>query len=93
MHKKETITHIIQGEATGADTLAMLWAITRKIPHTTFPADWEAYGTAAGAIRNAIMLFDGKPQVVVAFPGGPGTDNMVKLARANRTKVIDLRKK
>lgn len=93
LHKKERITIIIQGGATGADTLAKLWAITRKIPYIEFSANWKAYGLSAGNIRNALMLTDGLPDKVVAFHGGSGTDNMVKLARANGTTVLDLREK
>lgn len=44
-------------------------------------ADWKKHGKAAGPIRNGIMLRDGKPDMVVAFPGGRGTANMVDQAR------------
>jgi hypothetical protein len=34
------------------------------------------------------MLDESKPDLVVAFPGGPGTANMIKLARAAGVMVI-----
>jgi len=46
-----------------------------------FPADWGKYSKSAGYIRNKQMLAEGKPDLVVAFPGGKGTANMVKLAK------------
>jgi hypothetical protein len=35
------------------------------------------------------MLEEGKPDLVVAFPGGRGTANMVKQARAAAVKVLE----
>lgn len=84
-YKKE-ITEIIHGDATGADTLAALWASHTwkhngdSIEVKAFPADWNKHGKSAGYIRNKQMLDEGKPDLVVAFPGGKGTTNMVQLA-------------
>jgi hypothetical protein len=39
--------------------------------------------------RNQQMLDEGRPDLVVAFPGGAGTANMVKLARAIGCEVIE----
>jgi hypothetical protein len=33
---------------------------------------WPTHGLAAGAIRNKRMLVEGRPDLVMAFPGGPG---------------------
>lgn len=76
------ITLLIQGGATGVDEAAKRWAQARGIPVMEFPANWTHQGKAAGPIRNAAMLKYGQPELVVAFPGGNGTANMVKLARA-----------
>lgn len=75
------ISEIIEGGARGADALGKLWAIERKIPFITFHADWNQYGKSAGFRRNKEMLEQGKPWLVVAFPGGRGTANMIELAR------------
>ena len=74
------ITHIIEGEARGADTLARLWAQARGRVVCAFPADWSR-GKSAGYVRNKQMLEEGKPDAVVAFPGGRGTDVMLALAK------------
>jgi hypothetical protein len=37
------------------------------------------------------MLKEGKPDLVIAFPGGRGTDMMVGLAKDAGVEVLDLR--
>jgi len=52
-----------------------------------FPADWSRHGKSAGPIRNRQMLIEGRPDIVVAFPGGKGTANMIKQAVEAGVKV------
>ena len=78
--KGERITHVIHGDARGADKLAHGWAVNRGIQPVRVPALWEIFGPKAGALRNRAML-DLKPDLLVAFPGGAGTSHMVKIAR------------
>ena len=91
IHAESTIGMIIQGGAKGADLLAAQWTVEREIPCLRAPAEWKTHGKAAGAIRNTWMLLEGKPDLVIAFPGGPGTANMVKQAEYAGVKVLDLR--
>ena len=72
---------IIHGGARGADALAGEWAKLLHIPVEVYRADWDKHGKAAGAIRNRQMLTEGKPDMVLAFPGGRGTANMIEQAR------------
>lgn len=81
---------IISGKASGADSVAIDWAVVNWCRFLEFEADWKTYGKAAGPIRNQRMLAEGKPDLVVAFPGGPGTRNMKQLARAANIKVIEV---
>lgn len=83
-------THIIHGAQTGADSEAMAWARAEHINHTAFRAEWLKYGIAAGPIRNRRMIQVGKPDLVIAFPGGAGTKNMVKEAQKAEIKVIEI---
>lgn len=76
---------IIHGGARGADTLAGEWAMRFAKDVVVFKADWDKYGKAAGAIRNQQMLDEGKPDMVIAFPGGRGTADMVR--RAKNTNI------
>jgi len=84
------ISCIIHGAQRGADTLAGEWAKARGIPVEPFPAKWNDYGNAAGSIRNAQMLREGKPDLIVAFDGGPGTANMINKAGDAGVSVIKL---
>ena len=59
-------SHIIEGGAPGADTMAKQFAYNIGWPCTEVNADWEKYGKAAGPIRNRQML-DMKPDLVIAF--------------------------
>ncbi len=85
-----TIEAIIHGGARGADTLAGEWAKLSRIPVEVYRADWEAHGKAAGPIRNRKMLTNGKPDFVLAFPGGRGTANMVEQARTAGVTVKEI---
>ena len=93
------ITCVIHGAATGADHEGMLWAQLmatvpeRKITHAPFAADWHQYGNAAGPIRNTRMINEGKPDLVIGFPGGKGTANMIKQARNAGIEVIEVKPK
>lgn len=89
LHAETPFTAMIQGGATGADTIANEWAATKPIERYTCKADWEKHGRAAGPMRNARML-EWKPDLVVAFPGGRGTANMVRQAREAGVKVIEV---
>jgi hypothetical protein len=78
---------IIHGAAPGADTLVKRWVIEHDLEEIGFPADWDNLKRAAGPIRNKQMLDEGKPNGVIAFPGGPGTANMIKQAKARGIHV------
>jgi len=82
---------LIHGGARGADRFAAGFAKGLGLDVECFPADWSLHGRAAGPIRNAKMLEEGCPDVVLAFPGGRGTADMVKQARAAGVKVIEVR--
>ena len=60
------------------------------VPCRVYPADWKANAKAAGPIRNAEMLADFKPDTVIAFPGGRGTADMVRKAKAAGVRVIEV---
>lgn len=84
---------IVHGAATGADTLAGTYAKLNEIPVREYPAKWYRNGVfdrSAGPRRNVWMLKDSKPDMVLAFPGGDGTANMVALAKACGVKVVEV---
>jgi len=87
----EPISMIIEGGATGADTLARYWAKHNKVECKTYHAKWTDYGKRAGTIRNELMLKE-HPDIdgVIAFPtGGPGTGHMMRIAKEAGKIVFD----
>lgn len=71
---------IIHGAARGADSLADETSNFFGIKAIAFPANWDRHGKRAGSIRNEQMLREGRPHLVVAFPGGSGTAHMCRIA-------------
>jgi hypothetical protein len=70
--------------------MAMNWANWQKIPQGKYPADWRRDGSSAGHIRNQQMLDSEPIDLVVAFPGGSGTADMVRRARAADIPVMEI---
>lgn len=92
VHAKLYLSHVIEGGAKGADAIGRAWAEGRRIRCTTYKADWDKHGPSAGPIRNREMLMLGKPDYVIAMPGGVGTAHMVAVARERGVPVIFLAK-
>lgn len=79
------------GGGSGADALADTWC--RETDHSVVPvfAEWNKFGKKAGPLRNAIMLAMKPPvKLVVAFPGGRGTADMVRKAKAAGIEVLEV---
>lgn len=83
-----SVTKIINGGANGADKLSTEWAKANQIDYVEYPPDWKKYGKAAGPIRNSEMLLLESIDYVVAFPGGRGTQDMIKKAKNAGIKVL-----
>ena len=84
-------TLIISGGCpTGADMLAERWAYERGCPVEQHNADWHLHGRSAGPRRNTQMLAEGCPDRVIAFPGGPGTKDIVRKARHALVPVTEV---
>jgi hypothetical protein len=81
---------LIVGGAPGADTLAEEWADCFGVRKRVFLANWTKHGKAAGPIRNQQMIDEGKPDIVLAFPGGTGTADCVRRAKAAGLTVIEV---
>ena len=76
---------LVHGAARGADSLAADIGARLGFVVRAFPADWKSFGRAAGPIRNARMLAEGHPDLVLAFHDNiaqsRGTADMVRRAR------------
>lgn len=97
IHKDTPITFLVSGAQRtsgypdsdyGADWLGIEWALWREVNFMGIPAKWKLHGKSAGPRRNAEML-DTHPDIdlVVAFPGGTGTADMVRQAKHRGIKV------
>lgn len=100
---------VIHGCATGADREGMLWAQGMRRKHAPFQAAWSdlthhdaviklrydgtRYDAMAGFRRNQRMLDEGKPVLVIAFPGGNGTADMIRRAEKAGLEVIKIKPK
>jgi hypothetical protein len=90
IHATHPISCVIHGASTGADAIADRWAVEHRIGVARFQAHWEIEGRAAGPLRNKRMLREGRPDLVVAFPGGRGTADMVRQAKAFGVPVVEV---
>ena len=84
LHQERGFTLLIAGGARGADSLAEAWAKAARVPRKIYTAYWD-YPSR----RNQRMLDERRPDLVVAFPGGRGTADMVGRARSAGIEVID----
>ena len=57
--------------------MAERWAAAHGIKNEVYPALWSTNGKAAGPMRNQYMLDRSYPDLLMAFPGGRGTKDMV----------------
>jgi predicted Rossmann-fold nucleotide-binding protein len=90
LHAEAGIDLIIEGGARGADHLASDWSFQRGVRKERYDADWETHGTFAGPMRNKRMIDEGRPDLVIAFPGGRGTADMVRKARRAGVEVVEI---
>lgn len=90
-HAANPIKMLIHGGASGADDLAGQWARNAGVHWKAYPAYWKSEGTAAGPKRNQRMLSEGQPDLIIAFPGGSGTQDMTQRGEAVGVPVVRIR--
>jgi hypothetical protein len=71
------ITEVVSGCAVGADSLGEYYALQNNIPVKKFPAPWDQYGKAAGAIRNCQMAEYADAAIVVWDGVSKGSKHMI----------------
>lgn len=90
---------IRHGGARGADSLSHFQARRLGVPDDHIQArkpeyygyswDLDKEGNAAGNLRNIAMLEEEpKPDIVLAFPGGKGTANMIEFAKERQILIV-----
>lgn len=83
-------THVVTGDASGADQLARNYAMAFGIPLLVGIANWTHHGKSAGPKRNMAMVDACRIDRVLAFPGGAGTKNCVEHARAAGVPIVNV---
>jgi hypothetical protein len=91
MNNRGCPARVVHGAAKGADTMAGEFARRMSVEEIPVPADWKRHGKGAGPIRNQRMLDEYRPQLVIAFPGGRGTADMVLRARKAGVTVAEVK--
>ena len=87
LHKRHRFSAVITGGGHGADRIAYDWARVHGLATEVFRAEWERDGKDAAFLRNQRIIDEGKPHLVVAFPGGKGTADMVQRAKEAGIRV------
>lgn len=91
MWEKREPTLLVHGNAYGVDRAAGQFSLTQQCNTFAVPAKWNAKGKGAGHQRNWEMLNLLYPiDLVIAFPGGTGTANMISQAKRADVETIDL---
>jgi hypothetical protein len=90
--KRLDVGLVIAGGCRGADYLAVKAARECGLSYVEFPADWQKFGKAAGPIRNAKMLKEGKPDFVLVFhpdiASSKGSKHMLSLVKKARVPFL-----
>ncbi len=88
-HAIRPITVLIHGGNGALGITAEDWAREMRLHVVRYPANWRELGKKAESIRNAFMLEDSRPDMVLALPGGNDTADLVANAMGARVPVID----
>ena len=82
---------VVCGKARGVDTIGELWAKSKCIKVSEFPAFWGLYGKKAGFLRNQEMA--NYADSLIAFWDGEskGTASMIKLMEDRNKSVTVVR--
>ncbi len=81
---------LLHGDARGVDRMAGKWARDHHVLEWDFLPEWHRVDSEHGLNRNQRMIEAGSPDLVIAFPGGVGTENMVEMAKAAHIEVIEI---
>lgn len=85
---KTTKVIVVHGGASGADSMADSWCQKHGIHTFMCQSLWHYYSHAGGPIRNEVMLACMRPHMLIAFPGGKGTESCIRLAKKFGIPII-----
>lgn len=82
------LTVLIHGGHPALGPQAEAWARRHDLHVIRYPANRQLHGRRAEMLRNAFMLVDSRPDLVLALPGGADTADLVARAHALRLTVL-----
>lgn len=88
LHAHRPVTALIHGGLPMIGTPADAWARQNDVHVIRYPANWTLLGKQAETRRNLFMLEDSRPDMLLAFPGGRHTTEMLQRARSTNVPVI-----
>ena len=83
----ENTTEIISGGAIGIDTLAELYAVSKKLPIKIYKPEYEKYGKAAPIIRNRLIVDDADIIIAIWDGHSKGTKYSIDYAKKNGKSI------
>lgn len=95
LHAERGFAFLVHGDSRGADQMAHRWAKKRGVPPVAMEALWDVEGDDAGTKRNARMFEFAQPDLIIAFSGGRGTANMMRIGyearkKGHKVEIIDV---
>lgn len=88
-----TMVLIHGGSSKGAEHIAALWAIERKVPQVPFKPDFARHSRTSAPFKRNDRVIACLPRGIVIFPGGGIQDNLFDKARVAGIAVIDHRRR
>ncbi len=79
LHRNSHISELLIGNCRGVDAIVAEWAERTGIPVSYYNSDWLAYGADADDVRNQTLLAE-CPDIIVLFPGGKRTHDLLNKA-------------
>ena len=90
LHRRMLIHVVIHGCCGDQAGAIEHWARSNGIAVVRYPPNWERFGHQGEILRNSFMLEDSRPDLVVAFPGGHSTADLLLRARRAGIAVLEI---
>lgn len=81
---------VITGGAKGIDSSGYAWAKSNKLQNFVCPANWEAYGKAAGPIRNGMMADAGDVLLLIWDGKSRGSADIKRQFEKRRKPITEI---
>ncbi|WP_248805026.1 DUF2493 domain-containing protein [Pseudomonas sp. MWU13-2100] len=86
-HQTRRISVLIHGGNQFLGSEVEDWARENGTHLVRYPSNWQLYGKQAERRRNQFMLTDSEPELVIAFPGGHDTEELLAQAKAMNIEI------